>query len=144
MERIEEGDIDDAEQEAEDWELNSNISTGMSDVEQIPHSKDINSFDAVALMKRKLDAKDPYLIYQISNGAMNNSSDYVFKSSQKGAEVALLMDVDADPPNAWQTQNAYFDATHTHTSTWIQNISTLYVPPSNVQNDLVGRHGNTN
>ena len=23
------------------------------------------------------------------------------------------MDVDADPPNAWQTQNAYFNATHT-------------------------------
>ena len=96
MERIEEGDINGAEEEAEDWELNSNISTGISDVEQIPHSKDVNSFDAVALMKGKLDAKDPYLIYQISNGAINNSSHYVFKCSQKGAEVALLMDVDDD------------------------------------------------
>ena len=35
MEKIEPGDIDGAEQEAKDWELNSNISTGMSDVEQI-------------------------------------------------------------------------------------------------------------
>ena len=71
---------------------------------------------------------------------MNNSSDYVFKSSCKGAEVALLMDVDANPPNAWQTVNAYFDATHM--STWIQNFSTLHLPPSNVQNGLVGWHGN--
>ena len=96
MERIEEGDINGAEEEAEDWELNSKYLTGISDLEQIPHSKDVNSFDAVALMKRKLDAKDPYLVYWISNGAINNSSDYVFKWFQKGAEVALLMDVDDD------------------------------------------------
>ena len=38
MNKIEAGDIDGAEQEAEDWELNSNISTGMSDVEQIQQS----------------------------------------------------------------------------------------------------------
>ena len=88
MERLEEGDIDGAEQEAEDWELNSNI---LTDVEQIPHSKDVNSFDSVALMKRKLDVKDPYLIYQILNGAINNSRDYVFKSSQKGAEVVHIV-----------------------------------------------------
>ena len=53
-------------------------STGTSDLKKIQQSKDVNSFDAVALMKMKLDAKDPYLIYQISNGAMNNSSDYGF------------------------------------------------------------------
>ena len=138
--KIEAGDIDGAEQEAKDWELNSNISTGMSDVEQIQQSQYVNSFDAVALIKAKLDTKDPYLTYCISIGAMSNSSDYVFESTCKGAEVALLMDVDANPPNAWQTQNAYFDATHR--STWIQNISTLHLPPSNVQNNLVGRLGN--
>ena len=38
MDKIEAGDIDGAEQEAKDWELNSNISTGMSDVEQIQQS----------------------------------------------------------------------------------------------------------
>ena len=86
MDRIE-GDIDGAKQEAEDWEFNSYISTGINDVEQVSHSKDVNSFDVVALMKRKLDTKDPYLIYHMSNGAMNNSSYYVFKSSQKAAEV---------------------------------------------------------
>ena len=86
----------------------------MNDVENVSHGKDVNSFDAVVLMKRKLDIKDPFLIYQISNGAMNNSSDYVFKSLKKTAEVALLMDIDVQPPNTWQTMNAYFDATYTH------------------------------
>ena len=45
---------------------------------------------------------------------MNNSSDYVFKSLKKTAEVALLMNINAQPPNAWQIMNAYFDTTHTH------------------------------
>ena len=130
MEKIEAGDIDGAEQEPKDWELNSNISTGMSDVEQIQQSQYVNSFDAVALIKRKLDKKDPYLIYHISDGAMNNSSDYVFKSSHKGAEVALLMDVDANPPNSYQ--KCIFNATHTHeymdSKHWHSSLTTQQCP----------------
>ena len=43
---------------------------------------------------------------------MNKSSDFVFKSSNIMAELAIQMDVEG-PENILQEQNAYFDATHT-------------------------------
>ena len=43
---------------------------------------------------------------------MNDSSDYVFKSSRIMAKLALKKDVEG-PDNILQEENAYFDATHT-------------------------------
>ena len=45
--------------------------------------KDQNSFDAVAIIKRKTDEYNPYYIYRVNNGLCNNMSDYVFKSSRE-------------------------------------------------------------
>ena len=39
--------------------------------------KDENSFDAVAIIKRKTNEYDPYYIYRVNNGLCNNMSDYV-------------------------------------------------------------------
>ena len=55
IDRIEEVDIDGGEKEAEDWELNMNIYIGMNDAENVLHGKDVNIFDAVVLMKGKVD-----------------------------------------------------------------------------------------
>ena len=71
---------------------------------------DCNSFDAVAIIKRGVDKLDPNYIYRLNNGAMNNSSDYVFMTSTKMAQLALKMDIDGET-NVLQEENAYFDGT---------------------------------
>ena len=48
---------------------------------------------------------------------MNESSDYVFKSSKVMAELAIQMDIEG-PENILQEENAYFDATLTRVP-WI-------------------------
>ena len=75
-------------------------------------SHDHNSFDAVGIMKQTTDTRDKFYIYRIGNRNLNGGSDYVFKSSKKMGEMALLMDVEG-PENILQLENAYFDATHT-------------------------------
>ena len=60
-----------------------------------------------------MDETDPFHIYRINNGSMNNGSDYIFKFSRFIAEnIAVRMDID-EPYNILQEENAYFDATHT-------------------------------
>ena len=71
---------------------------------------DCNSFDAVAIIKKGVDAIDQNYIYGLNNGSMNNSSDYVFMSSTKMAKIALKMDINGDP-NVLEDKNAYFDGT---------------------------------
>ena len=66
----------------------------------------------MAIIKKQADLKDEFYIYRINNGSMNESSDYVFKSSKVMAELAIQMDVEG-PENILQEENAYFDATHT-------------------------------
>ena len=70
-----------------------------------------NSFDAVAIIKKKTDTYDPFYIYRINNGSMNNSLDYIFKSSREMIKLAMDMDVDG-PENPLQLENTYFNATH--------------------------------
>ena len=55
---------------------------------------------------------DKFYIYRIGNCNLNGGSDYVFKSSKKMGEMAILMDVEG-PEHILQLENAYFDATHT-------------------------------
>ena len=74
--------------------------------------KDENSFDAVAIIKRKTDEYDPYYIYRVNNGLCNNTSDYVFKSSREMVRIAMMMDIDNAESNPLQLENCYFDATH--------------------------------
>ena len=46
-----------------------------------------HSFEAVALFKKTLDARDPFLIYRVNDGNMNDMPDFVFKTSK---EMLLL------------------------------------------------------
>ena len=57
-----------------------------------------------------MDKKSPYYIYKVNNGASNNTSDYVFKTSPVMAQIAIDMDIDG-PQNILQKENAYFDTT---------------------------------
>ena len=105
------GDMDAAEELADKW---SDLHTSKRIQNELDPtlSEDHNSFDAVSIIKRKTDTKDPYYIYIINNGNLNNGSDYIFKSSKQMTRIALAMDVDG-PENVLQLENTYFDATHT-------------------------------
>ena len=72
---------------------------------------DENSFNAVAELKKKMDEKDKYYIYQLGNVQYGNTVDHVFKSSKKMAKMAIEMDVDGEE-NMLQLENAYFDTMH--------------------------------
>ena len=109
---IEVGDMDNGDEEADYWsnlrafkryhnEANSN------------YGHDVNSFNAVGIMKQKTDKRDTYQIYQINNGNLNNSSDYVFKASKRMAQLAISMDVDSPEKSVLQEENAYFNAMYT-------------------------------
>ena len=80
-----------------------------------------NSFDAVAIIKRKTDEYDPYYIYRVNNGLCNNTSDYVFQSSREMVRIAIMMDIDSPETNPLQLGNCYFDAMHK----WVQALSPL-------------------
>ena len=67
--------------------------------------KDENSFDAVAIIKRKTDEYNLYYIYRVNNGLCNNTSDYVFKSSREMVQIALMMDIDNAESNPLQLEN---------------------------------------
>ena len=109
---IESGEMDMAAAEAENWVDRRAAKRQMENL--LPTAgHDHNSFDAVGLIKRTTDTRDKYYIYKIGNRNLSGGSDYVFKSSKKMAEIAILMDVDG-PENILQLENAYFDTTHTH------------------------------
>ena len=74
--------------------------------------KDENSFNAIAIIKRKTDEYDLYYIYRVNNGLCNNTSDYVFKSSREMVQTAIMMDIDNPEANPLQLENCYFDAMH--------------------------------
>ena len=98
--------ISDVELEADNWTDSRKAKRLQSTGRQ-----DGNSFNAVGIVKQKTDTKDEFYIYRINNSKCNDGRNYVFKSSRKMIELALKMDIDGDD-NIMQTENAYFDATH--------------------------------
>ena len=108
---IESGEMGLAATEAENWVDRRAAKRQMEKL--VPTAgHDHNSFDAVGIIKRTTDTQDKFYIYRIRNQNLNGGSDYVFKSSKKMGEMALLMNVEG-PENILQLENAYFDATHT-------------------------------
>ena len=47
--------------------------------------KDPNSFAAVAALQQELKSFDPYLIYKLNDGTLNDKISFVFKSSKCAA-----------------------------------------------------------
>ena len=108
---IDDGNMDAALAEAECWVDRCAVERQLQS--SAPNAgQDHNSFDAVDIIKRKTDEHDPYYIFQIRNKILDLGCDFVFKSSQKMAEIALQMDQDGEN-NILQMENAYFDVSHT-------------------------------
>lgn len=107
---IGEGKMDEAIMEAGKW-TDMRTAKRLHVAQDKFAGEDVNSFDAVGIVKQKTDTRDPYYIYRINNGNMNNTSDYIFKTSKVMAQLAIEMDINGKK-NALQEENAYFDATH--------------------------------
>ena len=94
------GDIEGAENDAEKW-TNYRLTKQILNKADPSFGEDHNSFDAVAIAMKGVDKKSPYYIYKVNNGASNNTSDYVFKTSPVIAQIAIDMDIDG-PQNILQ------------------------------------------
>ena len=126
--RIEVGDMEGADEEADYWS-DLRASKRYHNEVNPNYGHDVNSFDAVGIMKQKTDKRDTYHIYWINNGNLNNSSDYVFKGSRRMVQLAISMDVDSHEKSALQEENAYFDATHMRIHRFKSLGLWMYQPP---------------
>ena len=109
---IDDGDMDAAVAEVECWVDRCAVERQLQS--SAPNTGlDHNSFDAVGIIKRKTDERDPYYIFRIGNKNLDSGCHFVFKGSRKMAEIALQMDQDGED-NILQMENAYFDAAHMH------------------------------
>ena len=116
---IESGEMNLAANEAENWVDHQAAKCQMEKL--VPTAgHDHNSFDAVGIIKQTTDMHDKFYIYRIGNCNLNGGLDYIFKSSKKMGEMAILMDVEG-PEHILQLENAYFDATHT----WVYGFKTF-------------------
>ena len=77
-----------------------------------------HSFEAVALFKQTLDAKDPFLIYRVNDGNMNDIPDLVFKSGREMLLLAHEMN-QGGPDNPLKHEVAYFDGSHSRCTGFI-------------------------
>ena len=116
---IDAGDMAAADKEAEVWVDRRKVKRTIESLRPTT-GEDENSFDAVGLLKKKMDQMDKYYIYQVRNVNCGHECDHVFKSSKKMAEIALHMDIDGEE-NILQLENAYFDTTYSR----VQNFKSL-------------------
>ena len=84
--------------------------------------------------------KDEFYIYRLNNGgSMNDSSDYVLKSSKIMAELAIQMDMEG-PDNILQEANSYSNTTNTKGS-WLQIPRIMVVPSNYEKSHQISQHG---
>ena len=96
--------------------------------------KDPNSFSAVAELRKQLKSFDPYLIYKLNDGTLNDEISFVFKTSRCAAQLALEMDYQ-DPENrsCLQEEPVYCDTMHSRVenykniTAWVKNPITRAV-----------------
>ena len=69
---------------------------------------DTHHFPAITDVKKSSDNIDPYYIHKINSKNINNSDDYVMKSSKTMLEMALKMDQNGGD-NLMKDIDAFFD-----------------------------------
>ena len=68
------------------------VSSIKEEILKVVSKKDPNSFHAIAYLRDDLKTIDPYLIFKINDGTLNDEISYVYKSSKCAAQLALEMD----------------------------------------------------
>ena len=91
--------------------------------------EDPNSFAAVAALRQELKSFDPYLIYKLNDGTLNDEISFVFKSSKCAAQLALEMEYE-DPENksCLREQPVYINTMHSRVQNY-KNITAWVKKP---------------
>ena len=76
------------------WKLNPKLMEKEQSKNAHKNPPVINSFEAVAELKKITDRNDIFHIYKMNNAVMNDDISYVFKSSKVSARIAIEMHVD--------------------------------------------------
>ena len=96
--------------------------------------KDPNSFSAIAELRNQLKSFDPYLIYKLNDGTLNDEISFVFKTSRCAAQLAFEMYYQ-DPENrsCLREEPVYCDTMHSRVenykniTAWVKNPITKAV-----------------
>ena len=100
--------VEEAFQQADLWRDTRMIQNVMQ-ANKLEANPDRNSWDAVGVLKSKADPHDPYWIYKVNFGLLNNTRSYVMKSSKFCVNMMLDMDKDAGKGNPLEAETVYFD-----------------------------------
>ena len=79
---------------------------------------EVQSLEAVGLVKEGSDKVDPFHLYKINSKRLNNKPDYVMKSSSKILKLAIDMDVDG-PDNPLKMEDPFFNRSHSRCTDFI-------------------------
>lgn len=88
-----------------------------------PHG---HSFEAVSILKKKTDMKNPFLIYKANDGSLNGNPRYVFKSSNLRAKMALNMNRHGD--HVLSNEYCHFDGKHDRCKNFVTITTSVYHP----------------
>lgn len=95
---------------------------------------DPNSFQAVADLRDELKPYDPFYIYKINNGSLNDQPSFVFKTSTYAGNMAIEMDyTDESNTSVLKEECVYVDAMHSRVegyktlTAWVYNPIVLKV-----------------
>ena len=110
------------------------VTSMKEEILKVVSKKDPNSFHAIANLRDDLKTIDPYLIFKINDGTLNDEISYVFKSSKCAAQLALEMDCeDIDNQSCLKEEPVYCDTMHLRVdgykniTAWVKNPITRSV-----------------
>ena len=110
------------------------VSSMKEEILKIVGKRDPNSFHAIANLRRDLKTVDPYLIFKLNDGSLNDDISYVFKSSKCAAELAIEMDCeDENSRSCLKEEPVYVDTMHSRVddykniTAWVKNPITRSV-----------------
>ncbi len=117
------------------WDEIEKVAEQFSDIHAIKNAKKSaakqkrphgHSFEAVSVLKKKTDLKDPFLIYKANDGSLNEQPSYVFKSSKLRANMAINMDRTGD--HMLSKEYCHFDGKHDRCKNFVTLTARVYHP----------------
>ena len=86
-EKVSKGDIRAAQEIGKKLSDTTRIRQLRSDMLALEQNAETNSTEAVAILKQACDKVDPFHIFEMNDSRMNDSIDFVFKTTHLAAEV---------------------------------------------------------
>ena len=106
------GRMDEALRDARLFADRAMMKQAVADSRKRMGNPDVQSMEAIGVLKANTDKLDKFLIYRISQGTFSTGGmDYVFKTSKAMLDLMLEMDRDAEEESLMKGEPAFFDGT---------------------------------